>query len=273
MKGIHIDSHISNILGELVRANKAKCNLVQLFVDPMTKQPEIYNQFALLLKRLKMNCVVHASYTINCSKEWDQYSWWLREFIMEIQLAHKIGAIGIVIHLGKQLKLSIQESLNNMFTSLAYIASQTKNFSEVKILIETSSGQGSELCYGINDLAHFYSKIKKSKFADRFGICVDTCHIFVSGHDIRSPKLLKQYMMNFDKLIGLDEIKLIHLNDSKNDLGSKVDRHENLGYGFIGKKNLIEFIKFFYNIKIQVPIVLETPNLKQAEDIKILIKK
>jgi deoxyribonuclease-4 len=270
MNGIHIDSNIDNICNEVLRVNKLKCNLIQLFIDPMSKKLDEYVKFSLLLKKYNIKCVVHASYTINCSKEWNKTSWWIREFIMEIQLAYKIGAFGIVIHLGKQLNLSIEEGLNNMFTSLVYVSSQIENCENIKILIETSSGQGSELCYKIENFAHFYNKINQHpKISNRFGICLDTCHIFVSGHDIRSSILLIKYLELFEKLIGLSNIKLIHLNDSKNELGTKIDRHENLGYGFIGKKNIVRVIKFFK--KINIPILLETPNLKQNEDIKILL--
>ena len=137
--------------------------------------------------------------------------------------------------------------------------------------METSSGQGSELCYKIENLAYFYNKLSKHKnenIRNRFGICVDTCHIYVSGHDIRSLNAINKYLDTFNKLIGLEHIKLIHLNDSKQDIGTKIDRHENIGKGYIGKKGLLIFISIFKHL--EVPIILETPKNYLEQDIKII---
>ena len=268
--GIHINSDVNLICSEVIRAKSLKCSLVQLFVDPLANISE-YLKFSNLLQKYNMKCVVHGSYTINLCKPWDEYSWWIRQFISEIHLAHNIGAIGIIIHLGKQLSLSIEESLNNMFTSLIYIHKQTINLSNTKILIETSSGQGSELCYKFDDYCNFYSKIAyNNEFNYRFGTCLDTCHVFVAGNDIRSTDNLINFLKEIDMKLGFDNIKLIHLNDSKNDIGTFIDRHENIGYGYIGKSSLIKIIKFFS--ELGVPILLETPLKHQNKDMKLLYK-
>jgi deoxyribonuclease-4 len=271
MYGFHIDSSIENICEQLKNANKLGCNIVQLFVFNLLKNMKEYIKFENLLKKYNMSCYVHASYTINLCKNWDEYSWWINEFIEEIKIANMIGAKGIIIHLGKKKELTIEESMNNMFSSLTYIHNKTIKYENIKILIETSSGQGSEVCYTINDLGKFYDKINKNKYLkNRFGICLDTCHIFVSGHDIRENIMINKFLKTFDKIIGIDNIKLVHLNDSKKDIGSKIDRHENIGYGCIGKKNLIKIAKHFYDNDI--PIILETPNIKLKNDIIILKK-
>ena len=103
-----------------------------------------------------------------------------------------------------------------------------------------------------------------------FGICVDTCHIFAAGYNIKNKYVMLQYLDKFNELIGLEEIKLIHLNDSKNETGSKIDRHENLGVGFIGLKPLLKFANFF--IKQNVPVILETPHNKILKDLHIVLK-
>ena len=269
MFGFHIDSNTNNILDNAKYVKKTKCNMLQLFVDPMKKK-NIYDNFSKYLKANNIECVVHASYTINCARDWNDYSWWIKRFILEIEYAEIINAFAIVIHLGKQLDLSQEESYNNMYTSLLHVHNKTKN-SNVKILLETSSGQGSELCYKIENLAYFYNKLSKHKnenIRNRFGICVDTCHIYVSGHDIRSLNAINKYLDTFNKLIGLEHIKLIHLNDSKQDIGTKIDRHENIGKGYIGKKGLLIFISIFKHL--EVPIILETPKNYLEQDIKII---
>lgn len=271
--GIHIDSKIDNIISEATRVKNIGCNILQLFVEPMTKKRQEYNFFYKYLKDNNISCVVHISYTINCAQDWTQYSWWIKQCIMEIELSSLIGAYAVVIHLGKQLGLSIEESYNNMYTSLLYIHSQTKLHSKVKILLETSSGQGSEICFKIEDLSHFYKKMSEHKNEDirkRFGLCVDTCHIFASGYDIKSKKKFIEYLNKFDKMIGIEHIKLIHLNDSKKECGSNVDRHENIGNGFIGEKPLMLFVEFAQ--KVNIPIILETPQLLQNKDVEMVLK-
>lgn len=264
--------HIENINDDnLIEVKKYGGNCVQLFVDIMSKkikQPE-YQKKILLQNNIK--CVVHASYTINCSLDWNEYSWWIKQFIEEIKYANKIGALGIVIHLGKQLNLTTHGALNNFYSALLYVNSETITCSTL-ILIETSTGQGSEICYKLEDLAYFYRKIishKNSLVRNRIKLCVDTCHIFSAGYDITNLNTIEQYLDRFDELIGLENIKLIHLNDSANENGSHIDRHENLGNGKIGEKSLLYFAKKF--IDLDVPVILETPIVGITKDLKKLV--
>lgn len=270
--GLHINNDITKIITHTLKVNKYGGNIIQLFVNITDKAKNEYIKFKKILYDNKMICVVHASYTINCSQNWNYYSWWINQCIAEIEMANVIGAFGIVVHIGKQLNLSIEESLNNMFTSLLHIHKQTILHKNVKIFIETSTGQGTEMCYKLEDLEHLYKKFSKHKnkeVVDRFGICLDTCHVFAAGYDLSNNQSIKNFFEQFDELIGLGEIKLVHLNDSKNEVGSQIDRHENIGFGYIGKKSLIMIAKMFS--KINVPIVLETPYEKQFDDLKILL--
>jgi deoxyribonuclease IV len=268
--GVHINSDPNNILEELDKVKNIGGNLVQLFVNPGYKKQDIYKQFREKLIKNNMHCVVHASYTINLSSYWDQYSWSIKQFIMELELAHKIGAFGIVVHMGKQMELSKEEAYNNMFTGLLYVHNQTKkDYGNIRILLETPTGQGSEICYKIEDFAHFYKKLShhnNQTIKDRFRICFDTCHIFAAGYDIRSKEKLELYLDTFEELIGIKNIALIHLNDSKNEIGSKKDRHEALGKGYIGKDALKLAAKFFK--KLNIPIVLETPESGLGYEVK-----
>jgi len=269
--GAHINSNIDDIMNEANLIKTHGGNIVQLFVNVSSKRAtNVYNQFALFLVKNNMKCVVHGSYTINCAQNWTFHSWWIKQFIMEIEYASLLGAIGIVIHLGKQLNLSTEEAINNMYMSLLYCHSQTKS-SNVKILIETSTGQGSEMCYELYKLANFYKKFSKhanKEIANRFGICIDTCHIFAAGYDIRGEKNITTYIKYFDEQIGIEHIKLIHLNDSYKDLSSKVDRHSNLGDGFIGENSLLLIANLFK--KINVPLILETPSTGILKDLELI---
>lgn len=243
-----IGSHIDNI--DNIPDN---ANIIQLF-----KNNKILNKKN---KNIIKNKVVHASYSINLANTWNEYSWWIDLLISEIIYANEIDASYVVVHLGKQLKLSKEEAFNNMFTSLLHIHNETnKKANNIKILLETSSGQGTETCFKIEELSQFYKKIsshRNEKFRNRFGLCLDTCHIFAAGYDITTTNKIKLFLQEFDKLIGIKHIKLIHLNDSKQKLGSMIDRHANIGLGHIGKKPLACITKFF--IKHDIPIILETP--------------
>lgn len=273
--GAHINSDLDEIKNDTLRIHEIGGNIIQMFVNVNSKSKKInayYTDFNKFLKSKNIKCVIHASYTINLAQNWDYYSWWIKQFILEIELAHIIDAIGIVVHLGKQLELSSEEGMNNMYTSLLYVHNQTINYKNIKILIETSTGQGSEMCFELKNLAHFYRKFSKhnnKEIVNRFGLCVDTCHIFAAGYDITNKNNIKMYFDEFDELIGLENIKLIHLNDSKKEIGSKVDRHANIGSGFIGKEPL-KLISLMFN-KLNVPIILETPHEKQNDDLISLL--
>ncbi len=263
--GIHIDSTPSSIIDQIEYYNKKGCKVLQLFVSLNKTAISFYKPIKELCKKLDMKISVHMSYTINIANDPNKYSWGIQQFIEEIKIANQIGAYAVVIHLGKKLDLSLEVALNNMLINLLKVHNETKDL-DIKILIETSTGQGSELCYNLDDLAKFYKKIKQN----RFGICLDTCHIFNAGYDIRTNKLVENYFKEFNDKIGLTEIKLVHLNDSYNELGAKVDRHANIGRGYIGENGLKQIIMLFS--KLSVPIVLETPDEFINDDLNKLKK-
>jgi len=265
--GLHIDSTPKNLLSEIDKYKK--CKVIQLFVSIGKSYREYYEQVRNKYFN-KMLFSVHINYTVNIAQDSSKYNWWINNLVEEIKLAHYIGAFCVVIHLGKSLDLNIDVALNNMYINLLKVHHKLNKIN-IKILIETSTGQGTEMCYKIEDLAKFYNKFKlNNDLSKRFGICLDTCHIFNAGYDITSKKGVEEYLKLFDKLIGVENIKLIHLNDSKNKLGAHIDRHENINKGFIGLEGLNQVIIFF--TKLQVPFVLETPDKFIDDDLKLLEK-
>lgn len=267
--GVHIDSH--DILASAQEAKKYDADIVQIFLTlPGTttikkRSEEELTKFKQYLINNNMLVVVHSSYTHNMAKEWNEYSWWIRNIELEIIDAYKIGAIGLVIHMGKQLDLTQEEAYNNMYTSLMYLHNKTKKYESVKIFLETSTGQGSELCYKLNELGYFYKKLKKMK---RFKICIDTCHVFSAGYNLSTFNQVKLFLETFDELIGLKYVGIIHLNDCKVKFASYIDRHANIGKGYIGLDGLSEIYKFF--VKMKIPLVLETPDLGYRTEIHLL---
>lgn len=263
--GLHIVSTPENIIYSINKYKQVK--IIQLFVSLAKSNKKYYTELRDNYKD-KYIFSVHISYTVNIAQDSSKYNWWIKKLVEEIQLAEYIGAFCVVIHLGKSLDMSLETALNNMYINLLKVHNLLNN-NNIKILIETSTGQGTEMCYQLEELARFYNKFKlNQKLSNRFGICLDTCHIFNAGYDIRTKKGITDYLTEFDKLIGIENIKLIHLNDSKNKLGAHVDRHENLNKGFIGKEGLEQIILLFS--KLSVPMVLETPDIYIEDDLKFI---
>jgi len=263
----------SHIKGDLIDSvddiYKSGGNFVQIFIKNYNKDELL--KFKDYLNENSMKCVIHSSYTINIAKNWDKYSWWMKELEIELETAYELGALGIVIHFGKQLELSKEEAYNNMFSAIIYLINKTKKYEDIKILLETTAGQGTEMCHNIDDLVYFFNKFKlcnNKHIKKRIKICLDTCHIFAAGYDIKTKYKIKHYLQMFEELIGIKYIQLIHLNDSKCDLGCRTDRHANIGNGYIGSEALS--IIFNYFKKYNIPVILETPDKGYKTEIKLL---
>jgi len=280
MDKFYIGTHISDIYEikeYLPIIKEVGGNCIQTFLTLTGKTSvEKYNNNELIeiknyLINNKFKLVIHSSYMHNLARDWDEYSWWIINIISELEIGEKLGAFGLVIHFGKKLDLTTEQAYNNMYSSLIYIHNKTKDL-KIKIILETSTGQGSEICYKIEDLSYFFKKLSKNKIKSirsRFKICIDTCHIFSAGYNIRTKYNIRQYIETFNELIGIKNIYLIHLNDCKVDIGMQVDRHQNIGKGYIGYEGL----KYFFDIfkKYKIPIILETPNNGFLKEIPKLI--
>jgi len=270
--GVHIDS-VSQII-PVLESNQTYKNLdlVQVFVNATTDYTDSkYKKIKSNLVDHGIKLVVHASYSINLARRWTSNDWWIQQFINEIDAASHMGAFCVVVHVGKKLDLPDAEAINNMYTSLLYVHEQTKSIS-TKILIETPSGQGTEMLTKLEDLCRFLNKFYKhpdKNIQERFGMCLDTCHVFAAGYDIRLPLDMNNVFGIIDKSIGINKIKLCHINDSKKGLGSKLDRHENIGEGEIGKEAILHIVQFMK--KLQIPMILETPSKNIDRDYRMLI--
>lgn len=281
--GTHIATNM-DILDGLHMINKYGGNFIQFFLTkPLHKgvsqlSDEYIDEIKKYANKYDIKMVIHSSYMLNFANKPifpnndknNKISWWIKNLLDELILASKLGAIGCVLHMGKKLENTKDVAYNNMYKSLKYVLK--KKPSNVKLILETPSGQGTEMCYKLEDLSEFYNLFNK-KLKKEIGFCIDTCHIFVSGYDIRKGINILRYLKLFNKLIGLDKITLFHLNDAKKDIGSKVDRHESLGNGYIGIEGLSYIIKYAYKTKI--PLLLETPNetfISEIKYIKSLIK-
>lgn len=193
------------------------------------------------------NVVVHAPYIINLAnnKNFDFNVRFLKE---EINRADRLGIKNIVLHPGSHVGLGADMGIKNIVDSLNMaITDKTK----VVICLETMAGKGTEIGRSFDELKSIIDGVKHK---NNIGVCFDTCHLNDAGYDIKDFDLL---LNEFDEKIGLSFLKVIHINDSKNQIGARKDRHENIGYGTIGFDTLINII---YNEKIKdIPKILETP--------------
>lgn len=243
--------------------------LYQTFINNIDYSLDKHQDLIKFIKKQKLKIIIHGTYIVNLAKDIIK-PWWLSVFIKEIKNSDIIGNnIGVIVHTGKHTTLSKEKGIKNMKSSLLYVAEKTINNKSL-IILETSSGQGTELLSDINDFIDFMTELLNNKiYGHRFGVCIDTCHIFSSGIDISSKDGIDNFISLIKTTIGLKSIKVCHLNDSKTQLMSRKDRHENIGKGYIGKDNLLYFAKIM--IKHKIPVILESPKQNIIKDYDMLI--
>jgi deoxyribonuclease-4 len=179
--------------------------------------------------------------------------------LQELERAELLEIPYLVMHPGAHVGDGEKKGLKRIADALNRVFEQTSDY-RVKILLEMTAGQGSSLGYRLEHLAEILEMIESQ---ERLGVCVDTCHAFAAGYDFRTTKAYRQFFGEFDRILGLDRLRLFHINDSKNGLGSRVDRHEHPGAGFIGLKAL----SFFLNDPklAHLPFLIETPKGKSKD--------
>jgi len=196
------------------------------------------------------NIVVHAPYIVNLANRTDEnkYSFSVAFLKEEVNRCKELGIKYLVIHPGNHVGAGIDTAIINIIAALNTILNNTE---ETIILLETMSGKGSEVGSNFEELKTI---IDGTINKERIGICLDTCHLNDAGYDVSDFDTI---LDKLDKLALLKYVKCVHINDSKNVLGSKLDRHENIGYGTIGYDKLLKII---YNQRLlTIPKILETP--------------
>jgi deoxyribonuclease-4 len=283
--GIHISDY-DNLIHHIKEAYKLKCQALQIFLGNKTlttlsekykPSDEEIQKIKELLKKYKIDLYCHAILTLNYCNDPDskRNMWGLTNLIYDMKLLYKLGGKACVIHVGhyktKKIDLTKNECYVHFINSLKYVIDNTK---KINIYIETPATLKNTICNNVEELAELYNQIP-ILYKKRIKICVDTCHIFVSGMNISTQEGSKIYFEQFDKLIGLKNVKLIHLNDSKGMLDSHLNRHASLGEGYIFKeckKGLMEILKIAN--KYNIPLILETPcnhfehNIELIQDLK-----
>lgn len=210
--------------------------------------------------------VVHAAYLINiASAQQEVVAKSARALKEELSRCEQLGIPYLVLHPGSNKTNTKEESLAQIAKQLDLALESVPG--KTMILLETMAGQGSNLCSQFEELATVYKAVRNK---NRVGICFDTCHAFAAGYDIQTKETYEKLWELFDQILGLELLKVIHVNDSKKELGSRVDRHEHIGKGKIGD----EAFSLLFNDKrfFSIPKILETPKETLAEDLENMQK-
>lgn len=270
--GSHVGFKSEQLLGSVKEALKYNANTFMFYTgapqNTIRKEisAELTNEALELMQKNNINInnvICHAPYIINLANREKEDAWnfscgFLKQ---EISRITKMGVNFMVVHPGNSLKIERSIALKNISDAINFIIdSDTKPM----ILLETMAGKGTECGINIKEIKTILEGIN---LKEKVGVCLDTCHLNDSGVNIAD---FNSYLEEFDKVIGIEKIKCVHLNDSKNILGSHKDRHANIGYGTIGFENLL---KVFYHEKLKdVPKILETPYINEKAPYKIEIE-
>ena len=258
-----IDRSIDNAISR-------RCTAFQIFTrNPRgwTAKPLLKKDITNFKKRLdaskidRLATAAHMPYLPNFSSpEEVPFIKSLNSLIDETKRCTKLGIPYLVAHLGSHQGVGEEKGIERVVKAFTKAATETPR--DVTLLLENNVGFKNSVGADFKQLASIFFQLKP---LDRFGICFDTCHAFAAGYDLRTEETASLTLEKFDESVGVEHIKLIHLNDSKGELGCNVDRHEHLGLGHIGGVGLSKVIKFANTKKI--PIILETPIDERRDDV------
>lgn len=269
-----IGSHVSNngikmLEGSVEEALSNGANALMVYLGaPQNTFRKPFNQMHIneALELCKKNnidpedIIVHAPYIVNLAQsdnqKWDYAITFLGNELMGTAM---IGAKYMVLHPGAHVGMGSNYGIERIANGINCILSDTINYRSV-ILLETMAGKGTECGRTFEEIKAIIDRVHNK---NRIGVCLDTCHINDAGYDIVND--YEGVIDEFDRIIGLEYLKVIHLNDSKNPVGSHKDRHENIGFGTIGFDTLMKFVndERFKDI----PKILETPYIPYTKDL------
>ncbi|MCF7804503.1 MAG: deoxyribonuclease IV [Candidatus Marinimicrobia bacterium] len=258
--GAHV-SIAGGIYKAPLRGEELGCDAIQVFTKNQMQwsAKPIVDEDAKKFKecmesRRPSSVMTHDSYLINLgSPEDDNLEKSRDAFKNEIDRCHQLGIDLLIFHPGSHLGAGEQHAIDTIADSLNWAHKETPGASVITLL-EIAAGQGTNVGYTYEQLMEIMENVKDKS---RVGICMDTCHMFSAGYDIRTKNTYEQTWTEFEKVIGFDWLKAFHVNDSKKPYNSRVDRHENLGNGYIG----LEAFRLLLNDErfTDIPMVLETP--------------
>jgi len=262
--GVHVSIQ-GGLVKSLERARAVGCNTMQIFSrsprswSGLKSEKKEVEEFKKQRKKLEIiPLVVHIPYLANLASPDDKsYEKSLKSFVEDVKTADEIGAEYFVTHLGSHKGEGEEFGIKRFYDAMNIAIKETTP--KLQILLETTAGSGDALGYSFEHIKQIIDGIKRR---EHIGICLDTAHVYAAGYDITTKKGLDDTLKAFDSSLGLDRLKVVHLNDSKSAVGSRVDRHENIGKGTLGSAGIRLIIN---HLKLKdLAFILETP--KESED-------
>jgi deoxyribonuclease-4 len=264
--GAH-ESIAGGVFNAVSRGRTATCDTIQMFNKSNAQWKakvlttgELDKYFALIEETGITVACSHSSYLINIAspdKTLNKKS--MLALKEEIERCNLLKIPNLVFHPGAHVGSGLEAGIAKIAENINTIFDRVADNS-VTLCLETTAGQGSTIGVTFEELAAIMAQVDDK---DHIGVCVDSCHIFAAGYPISDPKEYRQTMKQFDAVIGLDKLRVFHLNDSKKEFGSRRDRHEHIGKGFIGLEGFRNIVNDPRLRKI--PMVLETP---KGDDLK-----
>ena len=269
MNNLKIGFHISifgSIDASVERAIDLNCNTFQIF----TRNPRQWFSKKLSLKtakafssKVKKNRIqpvfAHMPYLPNLASARNiVYEKSVKNLIVELERCKQLNIPYLVTHLGSHLGEGKEKGFRKLINAINTGLSETNN--GVTLLLENTAGTKNSMGSTFEDIQYIICKISNQK---RIGLCFDTSHAFASGYDLRTKIAIDAMINDIEKLIGFDRVKLVHLNDSKGDLNSRIDRHEHIGLGKIGEEGFKHLLKSRFS---KLPLIMETPKDSRRDD-------
>ncbi len=256
------------------RGLKVGCQTIQIFSKSNNQwaAPPISEEQARTFRRAAQESGIgpvfaHTAYLINlASPDKPTFQRSKQALKVELERAETLGLAFVVLHPGSHKETGEQTALKRIAEAAAWALKQTAP-SSVRLLYEVAAGQGA--CVG-HRFEHLAELLRLTQHPARTGICLDTCHLFAAGYDLRTREAYERTMAELDRVVSIRNVYAVHLNDSKKGLGCRVDRHEHIGKGQIG----LEGFRWLLNDRrfSHVPMVLETPKDEECTEDKLNLK-
>jgi deoxyribonuclease-4 len=266
---VSIDGSVDNAVD---RAAELGCNTFQIF----TRNPRQWHSTKLnaetakaFYDKVKMHKIapvfVHMPYLPNlASPRTEVYEKSVKSLISELERCQQLKIPYLVTHLGSHLGAGMESGFTRLIDGINQALSYTAG--DVTLLLENTAGTRNSMGSSFEAIQHI---IERLTHPERVGVCLDTSHAFAAGYDLRTEETVKMTIIKIDDIIGFEKLKLVHLNDSKGDLNSRIDRHEHIGMGMIGEEGFRSILSSKLG---ELPLILETPKDIRRSDIGNLEK-
>jgi deoxyribonuclease-4 len=280
--GVRVGFHVSiagGISNSVDNAKKLGCTAFQIFsrnprgwtAKPLSRGEINSFEDKLCVSGIeKKSVVVHMPYLPNLSgPPGDLYERSVKTLTEEMHRCNSLGISHLVIHLGSHMGRGSKSGIDQLVDALRAATASTKSKNEVVILLENNVGQKNSVGSTLEELRLILDRLDSAK---EFGVCIDTCHLFASGYDLHTKEDVNIIFEKINAVVGLKELKMIHLNDSKGRLGSNLDRHEHIGLGSIGVDGITAFVN--HRAIHGLPMIMETPidsTRGDAQNLKVVL--